>query len=85
MSKEDLDISISNDVVTLKGERKSEEESENNECYYCKESTYGSFERHIQLPENIASDEAKAGLENGILTLTLPKSEPKGSVKIEVN
>ena len=84
LSKDDLDISISNDVITIKGERKSEEESEN-ECYYCKESTYGSFERQIQLPENVASDEAKASLENGILTLTLPKSEPKGSVKVEVN
>lgn len=84
IDKDDLDITVTNDVVTLKGERKSGETTEN-ECYYCQESSYGSFERSIPLPDKVLSDEAQASLKNGVLTLTLPKSEPQGAFKVKVN
>jgi len=84
IDKEELDISIANDTVTIKGERKAEELTEN-DCYVCQESTYGSFERSIPLPEKVVSDKVTASLKNGVLTLTLPKAEPSGSVKIQVN
>ena len=84
IEKEDLDITVTNDVVTIRGERKAEQTSED-ECYYCQESTYGSFERSVPLPDKVVTGEASASLKNGVLTLTLPKAEPKGSVKIKVN
>lgn len=84
IDKDDLDITVTNDLVTLKGERKIEESSEN-ECFYCQESTYGAFERSIPLPDRVVGDETKASLKNGVLTLTLPKAEPRGAIKIKVN
>ena len=84
LDKDELDITINAEVVTIKGERKAEETSED-ECFYCRESSYGSFERVVTLPEKIVNDEAKANLKNGVLTLNLPKAEPTGAVKIEVN
>lgn len=84
VEKEDLDITITNDLVTLKGERTLEESSEN-ECYYCKESTQGSFERTIRLPDDVVNGESTANLKNGILYLHLPKAKPKESIKIQVN
>ena len=84
IEKEDLDISVTHEVVTIKGERKVEETDEN-ECYYCQESTYGAFERIVPLPEEVSSEEANATLKNGVLTLRLPKAKPRTQVKIEVN
>lgn len=84
VDRESLDISVTSDVVTIKGERRDDEIGEN-ECYLCRESRYGAFERVIPLPESVMSDEARAVLRNGILTLTLPKSAPKKAVKIEVD
>ena len=88
LEKEDLDITINDDIVTLKGERKTEkveEDESTGECYHCRETTYGAFERSFRLPEKVQSDKASAALKNGVLTLTLPKAEVAGAVKIEVN
>lgn len=82
--REQIDLTINSDVVTLKGERTSETEEEN-ECYYCRESVEGNFERSIQLPQTVVSDKAEAKLQNGILTVTLPKEQPRKSVTISVN
>lgn len=84
VDREDLDITVTADVVTLKGERKDAGLGEN-ECYLCRESRLGTFERVIPLPESVVSDGARAVLKNGILTLSLPKSEPKKAIKIEVD
>ena len=88
LEKEDLDITINDDILTLKGERKTEKVEENEtegECYHCRETTFGAFERSFRLPEKVDSDAAKASLKNGVLTLTLPKAEVKGAVTVEVN
>lgn len=84
IEKEDLDISISDDLVTIKGERKETAHSEN-ECFYCRETSAGTFERQIRLPESVVADKADAKLRNGVLTLTLPKAESRGAFKVEVN
>ena len=84
LDRDELDITINSEVVTIKGERKAEESSED-ECFYCRESSYGSFERTVALPEKIVTNKAKASLKNGVLKLSLPKAKPTGSVKIEVN
>jgi HSP20 family protein len=82
---EDIDIEVVGDRLTIKGETKSEEQFEDG-SYVRKERRFGSFQRSFSLPASVASDKAKAEFENGVLTLTLPKSEntkPK-SIKVTV-
>ena len=81
--KEQIYLTITNELVTLKGERGEETESDN-ECFYCRESFSGSFERSVQLPQSVDSESAEAKLQNGILTVTLPKANPRKAVKINV-
>ena len=74
ISKDELDVAISEDSVTIKGERKEEKEKREAN-YHCRESSYGAFERVIPLPSTVVADKAKAKLKDGVLSLTLPKSE----------
>ena len=71
---EDLHITVTGDVLTIKGEVKGEEEVKN-ATYHLRERRYGTFARSIPLPVPVVADKAKAEFENGILTLTLPKAE----------
>lgn len=71
---EEVDICITGDVLTIKGEHKEEKEVKEKD-YLIKERRYGSFSRSITIPISVKSDKAEATFENGILTLTLPKSE----------
>jgi HSP20 family protein len=74
LKPEDIDISLTGDQLTIKGETKSEEKIEEAN-YVRKERRYGAFQRTLTLPTSVVSDKAKAEFENGVLTLTLPKSE----------
>ncbi len=74
LKTEDVQISITGDVLTLKGEFKQDKEIKE-ATYHIKEQRYGSFERNIMLPADVQSDKTKAEFENGILTVTLPKAE----------
>lgn len=80
---EDLDVSINNDMVTIKGERKSEEDV-SGENYYYQECYWGLFSRSVVLPVDIISDKAEASLKNGILTIRLPKADVTKVKKIQV-
>lgn len=80
---EDLDISINNDMVTIKGERKNEETIAHGSYYY-QECYWGSFSRSVLLPVDVISDKAEASLKNGILTLRLPKADTTKIKKIQV-
>ena len=71
---EDVQISITGDVLTLKGERKHEEEKKD-KAWHIREQRWGSFERAVALPTAVIADKAKAEFENGVLTVTLPKAE----------
>jgi len=71
---EDLDVSVVGDTLTVKGETKAEEEVKE-EHYIRRERRYGSFCRSLTIPIPVLPDEAEAGFENGVLTLTLPKAE----------
>jgi len=74
---EDIDISLHSDTITVKGVRKQKEEI-SEEDYFCRECYWGGFSRSIILPVDIKSDQIKAEIENGILTITLPKAnKPK--------
>lgn len=80
---EDLDVSINNDMVTIKGERSSEEEI-NEENYYYQECYWGGFSRSVVLPVDVVSEKAEASLKNGILTIHLPKAASNKAKKIQV-
>lgn len=80
---EDLDVSINNDMVTVKGERKNEEVVENGNYYY-QECYWGSFSRSVLLPVDVLPEKADASLKNGILTIRLPKADTTKTKKIQV-
>ena len=74
LSKEDVKISIQDNVLTLKGEKKQEKE-EKDKNYHRIERNYGSFCRSFQLPTSVKSDKVKASYKDGVLSVTLPKTE----------
>ena len=81
---EDIDITITGDTLTIKGETKAEEKVEKAN-YIRQERRYGAFSRSVTLPTSIVAEQAKAEFEHGVLTLTLPKAEevkPK-SIKVK--
>ncbi len=71
---EDVQISVTGDRLTIKGEFKEKGEVKE-KAYHIREHRYGSFERTLSLPTDIIADKAKAEFEDGILTVTLPKAE----------
>lgn len=85
MDPKDIDISLSDGVLTIKGEKRQEKE-EKEADYHVVERSYGSFMRSVQLPKEVQSDKISASYKNGILRITLPKSEEakKKEVKIKV-
>jgi len=81
---EDIDITITGDTLHIRGENKADEKIKR-EDYIYQEQRYGAFSRSITLPSGLDTDKAEAKFEDGILTLTIPKSEevkPK-SIKIK--
>jgi HSP20 family protein len=74
MKASDVQISVTGDVLTLRGEIKQNSKVDEN-AYHIREKRYGIFERRIMLPTDVEADKAKAEFENGILTITLPKAE----------
>jgi len=80
---EELDISVQNNTLTIRGEVKHEEEREGNR-WHLQERRFGQFQRSISLPNNVDPDSVGAQYENGVLTLTLPKSEEAKPRKISV-
>lgn len=84
MSAEELDIEIHDNVATIRGERKSESETEANGVKRS-EFTYGKFERSVRLPAKVNSEAAEANYENGILMLTMPKLEDEKPKAVKVS
>ena len=79
----DIDISITGDNLTIKGEKKEEKEK-TGKCYHRVESSYGSFKRTITLPVSVDIDKVTADGNNGLLEITLPKKEESKAKKISV-
>ncbi len=79
----DIDISIDNNTLTIKGEKKEEKE-ENGKSYHRAERSYGSFTRTFELPAHVKADEVEAKDHQGLLKITLPKMEPSKAKKITV-
>ena len=74
--KEDVHVTVGEGVVTIRGERKQQQE-EKSEKFHRVENFYGNFERSFSLPDNVAADAVRCESKDGILTVHLPKSEIK--------
>jgi HSP20 family protein len=83
MSKEDIEVNLSDSVLTLTGEKKKEEEIKEHDYYRC-ERSFGSFSRTIQLPSEVKADQAKATFKDGVLEVHLPKTEEAKQKAIKV-
>ncbi len=85
LEAKDVEVSISGDMLVLKGEKQAEKE-EKDKNYFMSERAYGSFQRAFVLPDNIDRDKIAADLAKGVLTITLPKKAEarKPAHKIEV-
>lgn len=83
MSRNDFDLSIENNVITLTGERRFEKRSEGDN-YHRLERAYGSFTRAFTLPQTVTAEGAKAEFKNGILRVALPKREETKARRIEI-
>jgi len=85
VKKEDISIDVKDNILTISGERKIEDERKDEE-FYRVESVYGKFERSFSLPEDVDVDKIEAKAENGVLIVKIPKAQSidKAPKKIEI-
>jgi HSP20 family protein len=83
VSKDDIDVSVTERAVTIKAKTKSESKEEKEHYYRC-ETTSGEFERSVMLPQEVESDGAQAGLKDGILELRLRKVKKSARKQIKI-
>jgi len=84
ISEKDLDVRIENNMLTIRGERKFEQEVKE-ENYLRVERTYGSFSRSFSLPNTVNTEAIKAEYKNGVLTVQLPKRAESKPKQVKVN
>jgi len=84
VKKEDLDLSISRNVITIKGEKKGEQKKEGSRIFR-KETWSGSFQRTLSLPETVDPDKVEASMKDGVLTVKIAKREEVKPRQISVN
>jgi HSP20 family protein len=83
MDAKDIKISLTGDLLTIRGEKKQEKE-EKEEDYHVVERSYGAFSRSVRLPAEVESGKIEASYKNGILRITLPKSEKVKAKKVKI-
>src|SRR5215470_7537669 len=85
MEKDNIEVNLAEKRLTIKGEKKKEEEVKK-EGYYRSERSYGSFVRSLELPSEVQTDKVKAAFKNGVLEIRLPKTEEakKKETKVKV-
>lgn len=85
LTKDDVNVEIANDGITIEGERKNERE-ETGEGYFRSERSYGKFYRRIPMPEGVKAEDANASFSNGVLEITLPalKREERKPRRLEI-
>jgi len=84
MKREDIDVSLHEGCLSISGERKSEEKHAEADMYRA-ERFFGRFQRTVTLPTPVAGDRVKAQYKDGVLTITLPKTEEAKRKRIDVN
>jgi HSP20 family protein len=82
MEEKDIEVNVSDDILTIKGEKKEGKKKD----YYVSERYYGSFQRSFHIPDSVDANKIEASFNNGLLTVILPKTAeaPKQAKKIEV-
>lgn len=80
INQEDVEINVQEDMLEIRGHKREEQKNEQ-ENYCMIERSYGAFARRVALPADVNSDQAEARMENGVLTLRLPKAAPKAGKK----
>jgi HSP20 family protein len=85
LEKDDIEVNITDQALTVRGERKKEEEVKEDD-YYRSERSYGSFSRTVELPTDLAVDKARASFKNGLLEVRIPRTEEakKKETKISI-
>jgi len=84
MDEKDIGLTLQDSILTIKGEKKKEEETKKKNCYIS-ERSYGRFQRSLQLGSGIDEDKVSAAFKKGVLTVTIPKSEPEKSKTRTIN
>lgn len=84
VNQNDIDISVTNEMVTIKGKRIMSEKVKQSDYYY-QELFWGSFSRSVILPEDVDADNTKASMKNGLLTVRLPKLSKTRTKKIKIS
>lgn len=86
MKPDDIDISLENNILTVNGERRASwtEADERNATWHISERRYGKFSRSFMLPRDVEHDRIEADFENGVLSITIPKSEKAKRRRIEI-
>jgi len=84
MKQDDFELTVENNVITLRGERQFEKK-EDSDNYHRVERSYGSFTRSFTLPQTVSAEGATAEYNNGVLRVTLPKREETKARRIQVN
>jgi HSP20 family protein len=83
VKEEDVDVSISGNMLTISGEKKTESETKK-KGYYYSESSYGNFSRSVTIPSNVNTDKIEACYDKGVLEITLPKTAEAKTKKVKV-
>ena len=84
IAREDVDISLKDDLLTIRGEKKEKKEAKEENRYYV-ERSYGSFSRTINLPAKVQADRVKASYKDGVLEISLPKSQEAKMREVHVD
>jgi HSP20 family protein len=84
VEKDGIQLSVSEDMLTVRGETRKERE-EKRKNYYCEEIRYGAFQRTVALPAEVDGAKASAELKNGVLRITLPKSKQPKAHDVKIN
>ncbi len=83
VKREDIDIRLENGVLTIRGQRKLNEELKNYQCYRM-ESQYGTFSRSFSLPRTVNAEKIEANYKDGVLSITIPKREETKARQIQI-
>jgi HSP20 family protein len=84
IAREDVDISLKDDVLTVRGEKREKKEEKGENRYYV-ERSYGTFSRTVNLPARVRADQVKASYKDGVLEIKLPKAEEAKAREVHVD
>jgi len=85
VKKEDLEVSVTNQTITIRSSTKEEKKEEAKGKYFRREISRGEFQRTLSLPDNVDGEKAKASFKDGILKVTIPKTEKSKRKSIEIH